>query len=77
MKAREYRTTVQPLWRNCALDFTLPEGGVYFNETHPLMRPNPATDPEPLRPWRLHSVQPLPMLGGEPKLLVIWERDAE
>lgn len=68
----EYRTTVQPLWRDRAsVDFDAPDG-LYHAETAPLMPPAPAIG---VAPWRLHSVQNLPWLGA-PKLLVVWEREA-
>lgn len=64
----EYRTTVQPLWRNAFSEHFSTAGGIFAAPTAPLEPP-----PEPGGTWHLHSVQQL-HLFGEPKLLVIWSR---
>lgn len=64
---REYRTTVQPLWRDATSAHFSQPNGIYHAPTAPLTPP-----PEP-GPWELHSMQQL-QLFGEPKLLVVWQR---
>lgn len=70
---REYRTTVQPLWRDGASEHFNHPDGVYHAPTAPLIPPNPEGMVDgKWNEWKLHSVQPLPSLGV-PKLLVVWE----
>lgn len=71
MSTLEYRTTLQPLWRNAQSEHFAHPDGVYHAPTAPLEPPA-----EPGTPWHLHSVQQFALGGlfGEPKLLVVWAR---
>lgn len=69
----EYRTTVQPLWRNATSDHFRTPDGIYHAPTMPL-EPPPCASAKASE-WNLHSVQPWGFGYGEPKLLVVWMRE--